>query len=181
MRYSRKLSMVLLLAALVAQFGCGPSKVNTNPTKYDTPTEVLNGIVSSTNGSAAIYKNHHNAKRADLLAQAAAVKANKALGKDERNAQLLTIQQALVAETNKFDAFNGKYKDALRYERDAGNVIKGVATSGGSTTTATAAIKLASNVVVNELLAQIDDQSTKDSLVALNNLMQQLITKLGGQ
>lgn len=162
------IAVVLLIAFISSGFSsCGvPKPNNPNPTPLDTPVEIANGIVSSTRTFAGIVKRHHNAKRESI-------KTDPNLGNSARKA-------AQIAETAKFDKFNGAYKKILGYAEDAAKALQSADT--GALATAQGKIKLASDIVVNELLAAfVDDPELRDSLTALEALMQRLIARNGGQ
>lgn len=158
----RRIAPILLLAVLSA---CGPKPVvNPHPTPLDTPVEIANGIVSSTRTFEGIVKRHHNAKRASIAADT--ILTNSAR------------QAAQIVETAKFKKFNDLYKQVLNYSEDAAKALQSA--DSGALATAQGKIKLASDIVVNELLAVfVDDPELRDSLTALEALMQKLIARQG--
>lgn len=182
MRKLRTIAPILLLAVVFAASGfsgCGtPKPVNPNPTPLDTPVEIANGIVSSTRTFEGIVKRHHNLKRAALQADYDKIAAAPTPG---RAAALAAAKAALVDETAKFKKFNDLYKQILNYSEDAAKALQSA--DSGALATAQGKIKLASDIVVNELLtALVDDPELRDSLTALEGLMQKLIARnTGGQ
>lgn len=155
----------LLIVLLLSMSACNtPKPNNPNPSPLDTPVEVLNGVRTSTRAAETIAKNHHNASRASI-------KANSTLTPQARKA-------ALTANTASFQKFNSTWKQILQYEREAGDILKTVAASGGSTQTAKDKIKLVAGLVSNELLATIDDPELRASLQSLSALVQQLLGRL---
>lgn len=165
MRKLRAIAPILLLAFLSA---CGPKPVvNLHPSALDTPVEIANGIVSSTRTFEGIVKRHHDSTRASIAADAT-------LSNSAR-------KTAQIAETAKFAKFNSLYKQVLNYSEDAAKALQSA--DSGALATAQGKIKLASDIVVNELLAAfVDDPELRDSLTALESLMQKLIARnAGGQ
>lgn len=162
-RHIRTLAPLLLMVAIV-QFGCGPTHVNTNPTQYDKPAQILGSVIDSTNSIEAILRNHHVAKVASI--------------RSDSTLTNLARKIALTAETDSFENLNNIYKRALSTERDAANAIQSLAKSGGSPQTAVDKVQIVSNIVVNELLATVSDPETRQSLTQLNALIQQLIASL---
>ena len=160
--------LVLLLLSMMAMTACGPGKppVNTNPTVYDRPAQILGSVIDSTNAIEAVLKNHH-------VPKVASIRSDSTLTSQAR-------KKALTAETNSFESLNNIYKRALSTERDAANTIQSLAKSGGSPQTAVDKVQIIANIVVNELLGAVSDPETRQSLTQLNTLIQQLITSLKG-
>lgn len=160
-----KLSAIAICAVLlVTMSGCGPQHVNTNPTKYDKPAQILASVIDSTNSIESILKNHH-------VAKVAAIRSDSTLTNVAR-------KKALTDETDSFENLNNIYKRALSTERDAANTIQSLAKSGASPQTAIDKVQIISNIVVNELLGSVSDPETRASLTQLNTLIQQLIASL---
>lgn len=160
-KHIRTIAPILLLAVVFA--ACGPKpNINPTPTPLDTPVEIANGIVSSTRTFEGIVKRHHNATRASIA-------ADTTLSNSAR-------KTAQIAETAKFAKFNSLYKQVLNYSEDAAKALQSA--DSGALATAQGKIKLASDIVVNELLtAFVDDPELRDSLTALEGLMQKLIAR----
>lgn len=161
--YTRKCLIALPLALAMLAAGCGkPVAVNLHPSPLDTPVEIANGIVSSVGTFEGIVKRHHVARRA-------AIAADPTLSNPARKA-------AQIAETAKFKKFNEAHKRILIHAEEAAHILQSA--DSGALATAQGKIKLASDIVVNELLAAfVDDPELRDSVTALESLMQKLIAR----